>query len=53
MDNVVEVSVPLVGTVVTLCLEHDLRIVESDRGGEEFIITFSGESNDRPLIDIG
>ncbi|UPR02394.1 putative plastid-lipid associated fibrillin [Chloropicon primus] len=42
LDNLVEVSLPLVGTKVTLCLQHELRIVESVQGGEEFVITFSG-----------
>ena len=36
MDNIVEVDVPLLGTI-ELCLEHDLRVE-----GDSYVITFTG-----------
>ena len=36
MDNIVNVDVPLLGTI-ELCLEHDLRVE-----GDSYVITFTG-----------
>ena len=36
VDNIVEVDVPLLGTI-ELCLEHDLRVE-----GDSYVITFTG-----------
>ena len=50
MDNIVNVDVPLLGTI-ELCLEHDLRVE-----GDSYVITFTGtkvggSSFELPFLD--
>ena len=50
VDNIVEVDVPLLGTI-ELCLEHDLRVE-----GDSYVITFTGtkvggSSFELPFLD--